>query len=253
MKNVIIFANGGRFGNQLYPIYTALSIPNTNNIYILDNKIPIDIFNQLPQKLREKVHIKSKYNVTDDDVILTGYCQNASKINTNIIRSYMECPELIKNKIFEYYGDLSEHVCLHIRRGDYVGYTNYLLLSVQYIEHVINTYCSNIPIICVSDDINWCKSHLNHLNNIKFADLHSKDEHFLIDFYIPTFTKCNVCSPSSFCMAGAMLNPNNNIYIPSPYYTYEPWNNDPELQIIPDYAIKIPYKMENKLNYILAV
>jgi hypothetical protein len=54
-------------------------------------------------------------------------------------------------------------------------------------------------------------------------------------------------------MAGATLNPNNNIYIPSPYYTYEPWNNDPELQIIPDYAIKIPYKMENKLNYILAV
>jgi hypothetical protein len=96
----------------------------------------------------------------------------------------MECPEHIKNKIFEYYGDLSEYVCLHIRRGDYVGYTNYLLLSVQYIEYVINRYCNNMPIICVSDDIDWCKKHLSHLKDITFADLHNNEDGLLIDFYI---------------------------------------------------------------------
>ena len=125
------------------------------------------------------------------------------------------------------------------------------MLSKQYIENVIQTYCNNLPIICISDDIDWCKRHLSHLKNITFSDLHDEEDSLLIDFYIQTFTKCNICSASSFSMAGALLNSNNRIYVPYPYYTSESLNNKEDLQIIPDYAVKIPYKMENKLNYII--
>lgn len=252
MNNVFIQANTGRFGNQIYPIYTALSIKNVDKIYILNNKIEPKIFNQLPTKLKNKLHFYFNEVVEDTDVILEGYCQNVSKINTDVIRSYFKCPENIESKILEYYGNLSNYVCLHVRRGDYVGLQNCILLSKQYIENVIQTYCNNLPIICISDDIDWCKRHLSHLKNITFADLHNKADGLLIDFYIQTFTKCNICSASSFSMAGALLNPNNQIYVPYPYYNCNKLNNDRDLQIVPDYAIKIPYKMENKLNYIIA-
>ena len=250
MNNVFIQANVGRFAHQLYPIYTALSIKDVDQIYIIDNKIKQAIFDQFSDELKEKVHFYSNEVIEDTDIILQGYCQNVSEINTDIIRSYFKCPKSIENKILEYYGDLSNHVCLHVRRGDYIGLANYLLLSKQYIEHVIQSYCNNLSIICISDDIDWCKKHLSHLKDITFADLHNDEDSLLIDFYIQTFTKCNICSASSFSMAGALLNPNNEIYVPYPYYSCEEWNNREDLQIIPDYAIKVPYKMTKMLNYI---
>ena len=143
MNNVFIQTNTGRFANQLYPIYTALSIKNVDKIYIIDNKIESKIFNQLPTKLKKKLHFYFNEVVEDTDVILEGYCQNVSNINIDVVRSYFKCPKNIENKILEYYGDLSHHACLHVRRGDYVGLHNSILLSKQYIENVIQTYCHN--------------------------------------------------------------------------------------------------------------
>ena len=64
----------------------------------------------------------------------------------------------------------------------------------------------------------WCKENLSNLPNIIFAD---KENNCLIDFFIQTFTKGNICSPSSLSIAGAILNKNNNCVIPKPFFNYD--------------------------------
>lgn len=279
--NILIDSNDGRFGNQLYPIFVALSFYEHNkdkfeskiyfkNIYTNWGKLRIDpdIFELFTDDVKKLIDINiDEYNKVSNETSnnyldytfdlpdnyqgnlkIQGYCQCADKIDTNVIRKYFNCPEDIKSKIFDLYGDISNKVCLHIRRGDYVNNPGgYILLSKQYCETIIERYFNNIDVICVSDDCEWCRKNLSNIPNIIFADTHKKilstNISMFTDFYIPTLTKYNVCSPSSFCMSAAMLNPNNNMYICYPYYTNENLNSDYELSIIPEYAHKIDYEL----------
>ena len=271
--NIFIDSNDGRFCNQLYPLFVGLTYYEHNkekfnkiyfcNIITYLNVLRLDssLFFRLPKKLTDLISIDiDEYNsITENNTSesyvnypiklpqefnnnlrIHGYCQTASKIDVNVIRKYFECPKDIKNKIYELYGDISNYVCLHVRRGDYVNDCKYRILSKEYINYIKETYCSDKKIICISDDMTWCKENLNDINDIVFAD---KSDDVLIDFYIGTITKCNVCSNSSFSLASAILNPNNNIYVPYPYYRYEPFNYNEELKIIPSYANKIDYDL----------
>ena len=279
--NILIDSNDGRFGNQLYPIFVALSFYEHNkdkfenkiyfkNIYTDWGKLRIepDIFELFTDDVKKLIDINiDEYNKVSNETSnnyldytfdlpdnyqgnlkIQGYCQCADKIDINVIRKYFNCPEDIKLKIFDLYGDISNKVCLHIRRGDYVNNPGgYILLSKQYYETILERYFNNIDVICVSDDCEWCRENLSNIPNIIFADKHknilSTNISMFTDFYIPTLTKYNVCSPSSFCMSAATLNPNNNMYICYPYYTNVSLNSDYELSIIPEYSHKIDYEL----------
>ena len=147
-------------------------------------------------------------------------------------------PNEIKEQIYDLYGDISDYICLHVRRGDYLKEKHselYQVLTKEYIERVISKYFPNDKIICISDDIKWCKENLSNNANIIFAD---KSSDPIIDFYIQTLTKGNIISGSTFSTMGVLLNPNpNKICIaPEPMFKHKPWNKD--LNICPDYAIR---------------
>lgn len=212
------------FANKLFVLMTAMSYKKKYGCEIYGYKKD---FPEYLQKFIKQIESYC-YNIYDvdtvntikeqnSDFILYGYCQNYNFIDKKYCQELFKCPMDVFIKIQELYGDISNKICLHIRRGDYLYKENqdkYISYSKQDIETIIKQYYPNDEIICISDDINWCKENLCNLN-ITFAD---KSDDCLVDFYIQTLTKGNICSASSYSMAGAILNPNNNGVVVYPYY-----------------------------------
>lgn len=215
MYNIFIEPTNGRFANQLYPLFVALSIyeankTHFNKIYIknTEDKLSKNILARLNPKLFEVCEFDinkfdeqwaiasqnfstNNLTTTQYNIRLIGYHQNNDNVNTTVIQKYLSATEEIKEQIVNLYGDLSDYICLHIRRGDYLWENNYKLYQVltkEYIDRVINKYFSTDKIICISDDIKWCKDNLSNNANIKFADKYTD---LLTDFYIQTLTKGN--------------------------------------------------------------
>lgn len=262
-KNIFIDTTQTRFANQLYPIACALTLygkyPNEFNKplfkihyqpeYCLDllnkffnNNINYDrtVFD-IEWDKSSKEGINDNIITNNSHVRFIGYCQNNDLIDEKIIQQFISIPNDVKEKIFELYGDLSDYICLHVRRGDYLWSDNYKLynvLSKEYIERVINKYFPNDKIICISDDMYWCKENLSNNPNIIFTDKNTGDmSPVIVDFFIQTLTKGNIISASSFSTMGVLLNPNRNkiCVAPDPMYKHKPWNS--ELNIRPRYSI----------------
>lgn len=184
-------------------------------------------------------------DITIQDIYIQGYCQNVQYINFDKIRYYfLESP--IYDFIHYLYGNVENYVSIHIRRGDYLQKQNteiYYTLDKQYIINVIQTYFKNDKFIIISDDISWCKQNLSDISNVvEFVDIkyNMLDIYIMVDLCIPIITKGNIVSPSSFCMFGASCNSNKNMVINTPYYKQLELNYDPNLNIIPTWAIKYP-------------
>ena len=64
-----------------------------------------------------------------------------------------------------------------------------------------------------------------------------------VDFYMQTLTKGNICSGSSFSIAGVILNPNKDkkIIIPKPFFKTE--NTFSNINLNLPYAIQEPIEM----------
>lgn len=63
-------------------------------------------------------------------------------------------------------------VCIHIRRGDYVGNNNYHHLSVNYYIDALLTHFPNWRehnILVISDDIEYCRTHFECMPNAYFS------------------------------------------------------------------------------------
>jgi len=261
MKHILIQLTAGRFCNQLYPLACALTVFENNKdkydkiyidrLYFNDRLNPKltevicinkDIYNKIKETNKfNYLYItgNSNFNIcTDNNLCFQGYCQNNKYIDEKIIQKYLSPTDELKQQIYNLYGDISDYICLHVRRGDYLYKVNlelYQVLTKEYIERVISKYFPNDKIICISDDIKWCKENLSNNSNIIFAD---KSTDAIIDFYIQTLTKANIISGSTFSTMGVLLNPNpNKICIAlEPMYKHKPWNTN--LNICPDYAIR---------------
>lgn len=265
--NLLVDSNNGRFGNQLYPMLCAITLYENNKnkfedkiFFKNDGRLSDDILTSFDNKLFDIIN----FNIVDFDnkwlniannithvyinnytnqipiinnIIIKGYCQNNKFIDEKIIQKYLIPSNEIKQQIYDLYGDISDYICLHVRRGDYLNGDNvklYQVLTKEYIERVISKHFPNDKIICISDDINWCKENLSSNPNIVFAN---KFINLMIDFFIQTLTKGNIISGSTFSTTGVLLNPNpNKICIaPEQMFKHKYWNN--ELNICPDYAI----------------
>lgn len=264
--NIFIDTHNSRFANQVFPLMCAISLYGKykgkfNKPYFkYHTDIPeycmnllkryFDMVSYDPEEFVTNWKNSKQYGIKDNCVIdnsnvrFIGYCQDLSLLDENIVREYIKIPDEVYNKINELYGDLSDYVCVHVRRGDYLYMGNpkyYNVLSDEYIKRVINKYFPNDKVICISDDIKWCKENLLNNPNIIFADKDTDTiSAVIVDFYIQTLTKGNICSGSSFSMAGVLLNPNPNktVIVPDPFFKTH--TMFPNIKIVPEYAIKEP-------------
>ena len=264
--NIFIDTYNTRFANQLFPLMCAITLYGKykgkfNKPYFKYHegmhKYCMDLLKHYFTMVSyDKIefdnnwNISKQYGIKDNCIIdnsnvrFIGYCQDLSLIDETIIREYIKIPNEVYNKINDVYGDLSDYICLHVRRGDYLSSVNstcYNVLSKEYIARVVSKHFQNDKIICISDDIQWCKTNLNDIPNITFADKDTDTiSAVIVDFYIQTLTKGNICSCSSFSMAGVLLNPNINkkVIVSDPFFKTH--TTFPDVKIVPEYAIKEP-------------
>ena len=67
------------------------------------------------------------------------------------------------------YGDLSNHVSIHVRRGDYLELSDYHHnLDIDYYKRAVSRFNENTKFIIFSNDIEWCKGNFGFLKNVEF-------------------------------------------------------------------------------------
>lgn len=102
---------------------------------------------------------------------------------------------------------LPNTVAIHVRRGDYVHLSQYNLLSVQYYQEALSLIEGATSAIVVSDDINWCKTNMEHaLFALGYTTVvYSPFEDDIYDFVVLYLAHHLVMSASSFTWWAAYL------------------------------------------------
>ncbi len=149
-----------------------------------------------------------KYEIdVQKDYYFDGYWQNKKVFEQNKELVFKELSsdkmnQYIKNKYPFIYSE--ECLSMHIRRGDYAKLKDYYyLLDHHYYNEALSYFDNNIKIVIFSDDINWCKSTIDHPNSVFIQ------ETSCIDMYIMSLCSHNIIANSTFSLWGAYLNKNN--------------------------------------------
>lgn len=252
----------GRLGNQMFCTVAAMTYAKkTGRNFIGVIKEPGHSFNY-PIVLTERVMRNVKFidekdasssfhkvnrdhwlcngfpNIDIKNVLLDGFFQDSRCIDREIAYDLFKPYDSIKKAIYDLYGDLSNVVCVHVRRGDYLFLTSngFNVYSKEELDFIIKTFFQNDKIIFVSDDIRWCKENFIG-DKYMFADK-PYDCPAEIDLYIQTQCKANVISNSTFSWWGAFLNEKSEKVI-----CHWPWFHSGKINkmetILPDNWIKV--------------
>lgn len=132
-------------------------------------------------------------------------------------------------------------VSIHIRRGDYAGSSENLILPLSYYQQAIDFVSEKIdtPVFVVfSDDPAWAEQHL-HLRNAVFVN-HNKGNNSYRDMQLMSNCSHNIIANSSFSWWAAWLNQNAHkvVIAPSQWLQWMEGTRD----IIPSTWIKIPIR-----------
>lgn len=145
-----------------------------------------------------------------------------------------------KNQSIEHLINQSNSISLHVRRGDYVKAPNLgEVCTIEYYRNAINYIKSSLenPAFFVfSDDICWCKQHLQINNAVYVEGNYGLDSYK--DMQLMSSCKHNIISNSSFSWWGAWLNSNKKKIVIAP----DKWFKDRKINvkdIIPDTWLKI--------------
>lgn len=216
----------GRLGNQMFQ-YASLkgiakkhgysfSIPYSLGLNIWTDHQLTKFFNLdktlIYSTTSNQIINESKFNfdkvlfeTCQDNVDLSGYFQTE--------KYFIEIKqEIIKDFSFKhnFKKPLKNYNVLHIRRTDYINQSYFHpLCSLDYYKQAIEIIGNELPIVVVSDDIEWCK------NNIK-ADFYSENSTNIEDLYIMSQAENNIIANSSFSWWGAWLNQNPKKIIVAP-------------------------------------
>lgn len=124
-----------------------------------------------------------------------------------------------KTYIEEMYGD-TEVISLHVRRSDYLTDETLYPVSLDYYKEAINLLDPNIPILVISDDIDWCEQQ-DIFSPKRFNFIKSKN-HF-VDLCIMTLCNYHIIANSSFSWWGAWLAESKQVIAPKRWFR---WNNN---------------------------
>ena len=163
------------------------------------------------------------------DILLNDYFQDARCIDRDEALKLFAPQQKVLTAIKNLYGDVSDCVCVNVRRGDYIEHQRFgfRVLTAAEIHEMLDLYfpTENYPrVLFVSDDIEWCRQHFNG-DRYLFADKHTAAGTSgiwkpLIDLYLQTLCKGNIISNSSFSWWGAFLNKKaEKVVCPWPWFT----------------------------------
>jgi hypothetical protein len=180
------------------------------------------------------------------DILLNDYFQDARCIDRDEALRLFAPQRPVLTAIKKMYGDVSDCVCVNVRRGDYIEHQRFgfRVLTAAEIQEMLDLYfpTDQYPrVLFVSDDIPWCRQNFKG-ERFVFADKHTAADTSgiwkpLIDLYLQTLCKGNIISNSSFSWWGAYLNKKAEKVV-CPW----PWFNSPKkpamTHLLPDEWIK---------------
>lgn len=188
--------NHGRLGNQLFQIMSTMGMaekhgalavfPEWSYQKYFDPELP---HGDMPgDVVQERNFHYYDWGLTADADLL-GYMQSEKYFGS--FRLKFKDTFLAETR--DQAGDLldRETICIHIRRGDYVGNKNYYQLPVTYFIDSLLTHFPNwkdYNILFISDDIEYCRNHFECIENSYFSagndDIHDMTLASLCDHFI---------------------------------------------------------------------
>lgn len=249
--------NGG-LGNQMFQIMVAYAYamkhgydyafnfyncntPNQGNtaikyrdtLYSNLNRLPFDT--QFKYIYKEPNFHYTPITIAEDGVIFDGYFQSLNYFDNVIgdIHKLFIFPDEIKYRVNNFLNEINgEKTAIHIRRGDYIKFSDYhLVCDINYYKTAMSMI-HNTKLIIVSDDIEWCKSKFGY-DNIVYSPFNDELE----DLLLISLCENKIISNSSFSWWGVCLGGNKGTIIsPSKWFN----NSGPTSEsIILDNWIKI--------------
>lgn len=236
----------GRLGNQLFQIAATIGFAKQNNgIARFNPNWEYRSFFCIPDEYFEDISGYS--NVIDGN---TEYFQKYSFIEPvkDIIQEYFQpsdsarktVQDLWCNKFYYFVG--RKVLGLHVRRGDYLKTPNHFpIMSSHYfqtaVHDVLDTYGNDLCIIVFSDEIDWCKRHIDYLGldlleqhkyafmegvvrPVEVIDRVGQPEDW-IDLHLMSMCDQIVLSNSTFSWWGAWLSKSTNPIYPSQWWGRE--------------------------------
>jgi glycosyltransferase involved in cell wall biosynthesis len=213
----------GGLGNQMFQVaacvslakrlgYVAMFDPDTHFLPLQGRKFETyktNIFRKLitSKKLNiyhiynsEKFNFTQIPNIQPFTIIKGGY-QSEKYFDKKEIYKFFEIDDNHKKTLIEKYGDVSNKVSLHVRRGDYLKlWPHHVFVGEEYYTKAIQMM-GDREYLVFSDDMDWCKEFFKG----KFDFI--KDEDYN-EMYLMSMCKDNIIGNSTFSWWGAWLNRN---------------------------------------------
>ncbi|MBR3466886.1 MAG: glycosyltransferase family 92 protein [Bacteroidales bacterium] len=144
------------------------------------------------------------------DILLNDYFQDARCIDRDDALKLFAPTKAVFATIRRLYGDISDCVCVNVRRGDYIEHERFgfRVLTAEQISTILDIHFADYKrVLFVSDDIPWCRDNFKGERYV-FADKHKDGKTWppAIDLYLQTLCRGNVISNSTFSWWGAYLN-----------------------------------------------
>lgn len=261
----------GRLGNQMFQVAAAVSLAIDNNAVacfpdLIKKKgdgIPTNykfIFSKLnsyrPKRYSfiHKEHKNMSYSPINykKNMCLDGFFQSEKYFahNKEEICNLFSPKPAIKTYLYKKYKNIIDHpntVAIHLRAYEVEDKeksydpkleTIFPFLKTDYYFKAADLFAEDAFFIIFSDKISWAKKVLKDFSR---PHIFIENEKYYHDFYLMSFCKHHINSPSSFSWWAAYLNKNPDKIIVTPF----PWFlNSSKLDtssIVPNEWIKLPY------------
>ncbi len=223
----------GRLGNQMFQYAALKGIATYNSTdYCFPSNTSLHKCFKIPNKNSEIFYptIEETSYEFDENIFnssqgdLYGFFQT-EKYFSHIeqeIRQDFRFYDIIYNTCSHYrkYILSKEVVALHVRRGDYVTDPNFVLLELDYYMEALKHF-SDLEIMVLSDDINWCRE---QFTGKRFRFSSSNDS--FIDLCLMSMCNYHIISNSSFSWWGSWLAKSKKTIAPQKWFTgeFSSWN-----------------------------
>lgn len=230
---MILSSPPGQLGNILFNMAAGYSyaIDKNINYEYVNNNIHIKKYkNNLLSNFKEHIpnttiynySIYSEKNFTYSPIpdghytkyhlrILDGYFQSPKYFLDNLekFKQKLYINDDIKSIAEKYISNFINPVSIHIRRTDYLKYpTIHPVVSAEYLQNAVKQFTENdITFIVFSDDIAWCKQHIEG-DRIVYFDLKYEGNDYppeVLDLIVMSLCKGNIIANSTFSWWAAML------------------------------------------------
>lgn len=194
----------------------------------------IPLFGQIMTRWVHEANFTTKEKMRNANHLLIGYWQRSDLFQPYLKDLKKEfIPVTVDPEIKKLASQMhcSNSVSIHVRRGDYINNPTALkvhgVCSTDYYIQAINKIkaCISQPVFYVfSDDIEWCKSHLDLDSTFIYIENNSPES----DLWLMSHCKHHIIANSTFSWWGAWLGQHSQQVVISP----EPWFEIPQRHTI---------------------